>query len=317
MTNRAFSKRMKISAVSLLSIGSFLLPANTHSVSASIPNSIFDNFVLRPIRMSKKYDVREVAGVKAKDVFFPSHNGRMLHGWYFELPGAQRTAMLSHGIGGNVSSRLDWIQLFLSSGVSVFIYDYQGYGRSAGNASFSNIVEDGNAAYTYLTEELSVAPDKLILAGESLGTGVTCALSKRVKAAALILQSPFSSLVKRVAEVVPWFKDKPSWLEPAMGLENDQVLASSKLPVLIIHGDKDTTIPVAHAHDLYQSAIGEKQLLVVRGAGHTGDPLLMSSHEYLDAVKHFLNALQPSAPVNTAAHREEHGHISASMPLGI
>lgn len=302
---------MKITAVSLLSMSGLFLPVKQVE-SASLPGSIFDNFVLRPIKNGKKYSVKQVAGVKAQDVFFPSCNGRMLHGWYFRVPNSSRTILLSHGIGGNVSSRVDLIELYLRAGTSVFIYDYQGYGRSGGNASLKHIVDDGNAAYNYLTQELCVKCETVILAGESLGTGVTCALSKRVKAAALILQSPFSSLARRVGEVVPFFRNKPEWLQPASGLENDQVLSQPHPPVLIVHGDRDTTVPVWHAEDLYQSAIGEKQLLVIRGAGHTGDPALMQSAEYLDAVKHFLNALPAGIPVHVS---EEHGHITASMPV--
>lgn len=314
MTNQSVSKRMKLTAVSLLSISSFLMPSE-HAQSASIPSSIFDNFVLRPIKYAKKYTVKEVAGIKAHDVFFPSANGRMLHGWWFKSPNAERTILLSHGIGGNVSSRVDLIELYLHAGTSVLIYDYQGYGRSSGDASFRNIVEDGNAAYNYLTDELCVAPSSIILAGESLGTGVTCALSKRVKASALILQSPFSSLSRRVSEVVPFFKNRPEWLKPTSGLENDQVLAHDHPPVLIVHGDLDQTVPVWHAEDLYKSAIGEKQLLVIRGAGHTGDPLLMQAPEYLDAVKHFINALAPGSTMHVSAAASEPHHIAASMPV--
>lgn len=316
---------MKFTAVSLLTLGATTVSATD---SYALPGSLFDNVILRPIKSAKKYDVTTVAGIQARDVFFPSANGHMLHGWYFEIPSSQRTILLSHGIGGNISSRVDLIELYLKAGTSVFIYDYQGYGRSSGNASLKNIVEDGYSAYNYLTGELAVDPNTVVLAGESLGTGVTCALSKRVKAAALVLQSPFSSLAKRVSEVVPIFRNKPKWIEPTAGLENDLVLSGPHPPVLIVHGDKDTTVPVSHAHHLYQSAIGEKQLLVITGAGHTGDPLLMNSAQYLDAVKHFLHALTPAQPLQvssvseSAVHEHAHDykaphHIANSMPVDL
>lgn len=304
---------MKITAVSLLSLGSTLLPAQE---TYAIPGSVFDNVILRPTRTAKQYHIAQVAGVKPQDVFFPAGNGRMLHGWYFQKPEAERTVLLSHGIGGNVSSRVDLVELFLKAGASVFIYDYQGYGRSSGNASLKNIVDDGNAAYNYLTRELGIDSGHVVLAGESLGTGVSCALSRRVKSAALILQSPFSSLAKRVGEVVPFFKKNPGWMVPTTGLENDEVLSHPHPPVLIVHGDKDSTVPVSHAHDLFQSAIGEKQLLVITGAGHTGDPNLMHSEQYLDAVKSFLHTLTPVSPLHVTQLPENH-HISASMPVGL
>jgi len=305
---------MKITAVSLLSIGSTLMPASTAN---ALPGSLFDNVILRPTKSAKKYHVSQVEGVKAEDVFFPAQNGRMLHGWFFRTPQAERTVLLSHGIGGNISSRIDLVELYLKAGTSVFIYDYQGYGRSGGNASLRNIVEDGYSAYKHLTDAMGVEENQVILAGESLGTGVSCALSRRVKSAALILQSPFSSLARRVGEVVPFFKNKPTWIEPTSGLENDEVLSAQHPPVLIVHGDRDMTVPVSHAHNLYQSAIGEKQLLVITGAGHTGDPLLMHSVEYLEAVRSFLHALEPQAPLHTSQSVDHEHHIANSVPLGL
>lgn len=307
---------MKITAGSLLTLGTIAFPSDP---GYALPSSLFDNVILRPIKAAKKYTVAQVAGVKARDVFFPSSNGRMLHGWYFKQPEAQRTVLLSHGIGGNVSSRVDLVELYLKAGASVFIYDYQGYGRSSGTASLKHIVDDGHSAYTHLTSELGADPNQIILAGESLGTGVTCALSTRVKCAALVLQSPFSSLAKRVSEIVPFFKNKPTWIEPTSGLENDLVLSKAHPPVLIVHGEKDSTVPVSHAHQLFQSAIGEKQLLVVNGAGHTGDPLLMNSEQYLDAVKTFMHTISPAESPTHVTHNAEqdHPHIVTSMPLGL
>jgi hypothetical protein len=279
----------------------------TSAAANPLPSSWFDACILRPQRYPLgQYSVKEVNGINYEDCFFPSANGNVLHGWFFKCSGATKTVLLSHGIGGNVSSRIDLIQLYLQANTSVFIYDYEGYGRSGGKASLKNVLNDGLAAYEYLTQERRIAAKDIILAGESLGTGVTCGLSKRVQAAAMILQSPFTSLAKRCAEVVP-FLNRRDWLQPASILSNDEVLRHPHPPVLIVHGDRDTTVPVSHAIALYNEAVGPKSLLVIDGAGHTGDPALMYAPGYLNAVRQFLTDVQSAPAVQTA---------DAAMPVG-
>jgi uncharacterized protein len=282
-------RRWSVRTVSLISISAVCVPG---AWSAPLPGSIFDACILRPVKCeSGEYHVKAVNGVKCSDVFFPASNGKILHAWHFDLPGATKTVLVSHGIGGNISSRVDLIQLYLNAGVSVFIYDYQGYGRSDGNASLKNVVGDGQAAYDYVVTELGVQPSNLILAGESLGTGVTCRLARLVRCAGMILQSPFSSLSKRCAEVIPLLGAHPKWLQPTSGLNNDDALKQPHPPLLIVHGDRDRTVPVTHAFKLYQDSVGPKELLVINGAGHTGDPALMYSPQYLGSVKQFIHDL--------------------------
>jgi fermentation-respiration switch protein FrsA (DUF1100 family) len=268
--------------------GSTLL---TGASANPLPSSWFDACILRPTRYPVGgYRVKQVDGIEYEDVFFTALNGTSLHGWYFAKPGARKTILLSHGIGGNVSSRIDLVQMYLEANTSVFIYDYQGYGRSGGHASLKYVVDDGQAAYDYLTEARGIHPDQIILAGESLGTGVTCGLIKRVTAAAMILQSPFSSLAKRCAEVVP-FLNRRDWLQPTTGLANDEAVKHPHPPLLIVHGERDATVPVSHALALFSEAVGPKELLVIDGAGHTGDPKLMYSPRYLNAVRQFVSQI--------------------------
>src|SRR5579883_1905085 len=139
----------------------------------ALPSSWFDACILRPTKYpAGNYSIKEVDGISYDDIFFDSPNGEKLHGWYFQKPGAGKTVLLSHGIGGNLSSRVDLIHLFLEANTSVFIYDYEGYGRSSGKASLKNVINDGEAAYEYLTNGLRIPSSRIVLVGESLGTGV-------------------------------------------------------------------------------------------------------------------------------------------------
>jgi fermentation-respiration switch protein FrsA (DUF1100 family) len=258
----------------------------------SAGHRVYDRVLLHPLGYPiGRYHLKHVEGVELEDVYFPSGNGQLLHGWFFHQVGARRTALVSHGIGGNITSRIDLIELILKSGANVFIYDYQGYGRSKGSASLRHIADDGKAAYAYLVGTKSVHPDDVILYGESLGTGVSCRILDEHPACAVVLQSPFVSLARRCAEILPLLQAHPILLEAAAGFDTLSTLSRLHPPLLIVHGLEDRTIPVAHAEELFKHASEPKSLLTIPGAAHTGDRRLMFSEMYLDAVRSFVQRL--------------------------
>lgn len=260
--------------------------------SPIMSEQIYDACLLRPEQYPfGGYDDNTVDGITGTDEFFNSTDGRhKLHGWFFRLPGAKRTVLISHGLGGNITTRTDVVALILESGASAFIYDYQGYGRSEGDASLTTICDDGLAAYSFLYSKMKVAPENIIVMGESLGTGVTCNLASRVPVARIILQSPFSCLLARCAEAVPLLRIYPSWFYPQSGLDNASILSHLHIPVLIVHGVDDLIIPVHHARDLFAAALQPKRLVLVPSARHSGDPALMRSPLYETAVREFIAA---------------------------
>src|SRR5262249_46636592 len=146
--------------------------------------------------------------------------------------------------------------------------------------------------YNYLVQDCGLKADDIGLAGESLGTSVACALSTKVPAAGLILQSPFSSLAERCPQLVPIFRLRSEWLGPMPGLAHARVLVNPHPPLLIVHGSRDRLVPVSHAFKLYEEAAEPKQLVVVHRAGHTGDPHLMQAPEYFHAIKLFLTNIE-------------------------
>lgn len=253
----------------------------------------YDLVILHPEAYSTVvYQKNVVCGVTGRDLYFDSLDLRhKLHARYFLLPGAKKTVIISHGIGGNVITRNDLTLIILGSGASVFIYDYQGYGRSGGRASLNTVCDDGIAAYRYVTRELHIKPSNLVACGESMGTGVSCYMAEHASVSGLILQSPFTCLASRCAEIVPLLKGYPNWLYPTSGLDNDTWIRSIKAPVLIVHGENDSMIPVRHARAVFDAALSRKEIVVVPAAGHTNDPALMQSPLYAHAVRNFLGSI--------------------------
>ncbi len=123
-----------------------------------------------------------VSGCQKRDVYFTARNGNQLHGWLLSLPTAKRIFLVSHGNGGNIASRLTLAEALIKSGNSVFLYDYQGYGRSQGQPTVTNICDDAICAFDYLVKKEKFEPQSIIAYGESIGTGSTCVLFRAASA---------------------------------------------------------------------------------------------------------------------------------------
>ncbi len=231
-----------------------------------------------------------VAGVVGENIFFPSENGKLLNGWYYKEPKAKYTVIFHHGNGGNVSVRCDLVELLLQSHLSVFIYDYEGYGESAGLPTVEGICQDGAGAYKYLVEVRHVDADTIIFYGESLGAAVATYLSTKYQCKALILQSGFTSLRNIACEVFPLLTIYPPLLFSSPNLDTLAVLRNPHPPILLIHGDQDEVVPVHHAQILYEQAVEPKKLLRLPTTGHA-DIYSTAAPVYQKAIQSFIQAL--------------------------
>lgn len=122
-----------------------------------------------------------------EDVRFKASDGVELNGWFFpastnDSPRAQFALLLCHGNAGNISHRLDTCAALLATGASVFVFDYRGYGRSAGRPSEEGTYRDAQAAYQWLRQK-GFAGTNIIAFGESLGGGVAAELAVRKRSA--------------------------------------------------------------------------------------------------------------------------------------
>jgi fermentation-respiration switch protein FrsA (DUF1100 family) len=225
-------------------------------------------------------------GVTGEDVFFKGEMGQKLNGWYFQKPDCEYVILFNHGNSGNLTIRHHISRLMILSGYSVFVYDYQGFGRSSGRPTIDGIVSDGAAAYDYLVNERGVDPRKIILYGESLGVSVAVHLSTIRECQGLILQSGFASLTSIARRHFPLLRIYPTSLFPQPAFDNIAILKNSTKPLLIIHGELDKVIPVQHAADLYQAHGGMKKFVRLPATAH-GDVWSTAEREYLEAMMEF------------------------------
>jgi fermentation-respiration switch protein FrsA (DUF1100 family) len=226
---------------------------------------------------------------RAEDAWFNVADGTRLHGWFVRATTqpATATVIYFHGNGGNLSY-LDWLAGGLTGrGFDLLLFDYRGYGQSEGNVSDERgIYADADAAYDYVVRERGVAPAKLVLYGQSLGTSAATDVAARRECAALVLESGMSSASDMAALILPWLP-RGTHRFAVNRFDNVGKLARISRPVLVAHGDRDEVIPVAQGHALYAAAREPKKLIIVPGAGHN-NLVGAGGEKYLDEVAAFV-----------------------------
>lgn len=191
-------------------------------------------------------------------------DGETLNAW-FAQPGQDRPLLLYfHGNGGLLADRRERFGKFLASGYGLLAIAYRGFGGSTGTPTEDGLLLDAEAAYAEATRR-GFGPERIVIVGESLGTGVAAILASRHQEAALVLDAPYLSAVSIAEGRYPIF--------PVSYLMRDEfradlAIAQVRAPVLMLHGEDDPIIPIASARDLYARANQPKQFVAVPGAGH-------------------------------------------------
>jgi uncharacterized protein len=216
-------------------------------------------------------------------------DGVALDAWFLPAPGGRPrapTVLLCHGNAGNISHRLDRAVLMQKRlGVDLMLFDYRGFGRSDGSPSEEGTYRDALAAYRYLAETRGVEPERLFLMGESLGAAVALELALQCPAAALVLEAPFTSIAAMAKVVYPFLP--PSWVRTRY--DNLAKIPRLGLPLAIVCGRRDETVPFAQGRALYDAAPEPKRFVALERGGHS-DAYLTGGEVYWDAWASLLAA---------------------------
>jgi hypothetical protein len=227
-----------------------------------------------------------VLPAQSEEVWLTTADGVKLHGWV--LRARQQpvvgTVLYSHGNGGNLTYVRGTAENLAKHGLDVFIYDYRGYGRSEGSQpNETELYDDGDAAYDFLTKTRGVPVEKLALYGLSLGTTVSTDLASRRPCGALLLEAPLSSASDMATATLPIIPPQLHWILQNR-FESARKIAAVKCPIMVTHGDADEVIPVEQGKKVFGAAPEPKKLLIVPQGKHW----LLNEKGYFEAVVHFL-----------------------------
>ncbi len=218
----------------------------------------------------------------AEDANFISADGTPLHGWFIDHPHPTAVALFFHGNAGNVSVCGESLKVLNQRHhLAVMTMDYRGYGKSEGTPSEQGILLDARAARAWLAQRTGVSEASIVLFGQSLGGAVAIDLAAENGARGLVIASTFTSLPEAAADVLPWML--PEW-NMTFRLPSIDKLPDYHGPILISHGDADTTIAFEHGERLFEVANEPKRFVRVKDGKHN-DP---QPEEYRLALDQFL-----------------------------
>jgi len=230
-------------------------------------------------------------GLPFEDARFAAADGPLLHGWWIPAPGARVTLLWCHGNAGNISHRVDNAsKLHRRLGVNVLLFDYRGYGQSAGG--FGDLSEeatyrDAEGALAFLRSRPELSRTRLVYFGRSLGAAVAVELARREPPAGLILESPFTSIREMANHLLPFLP-----IGGLVGTRYDSLgkIPGIRVPLLLLHGDRDDVVPFEQGRRLFEAANPPKTFYAIRGARHN-DTYLVGGEAYFRAWEEFLRPL--------------------------
>ena len=234
-----------------------------------------------------------------EDVYFQTEDGVKINGWFSPANPENPTVLFLHGNAGNIGDRVWFLQFLNNLGLSCFIIDYRGYGKSTGKPSEDGINQDAIAAYEYLTQKRNIPGDMIILWGTSLGGAPATYIASKKKCGALILFSSFTNASDMASIVMPF----APFLKSFMKVKYDNIgrLREINIPVFIIHAKNDSITPHWMGEKLYSTANEPKKFLSLSYSDHA----IISEEDYRilgRTVLEFAKSLEKKEPKEKKQH---------------
>ena len=224
-------------------------------------------------------------GLSYEAVCFEAADGVKLSGWFVPAERSRGVILFCHGNAGNISHRLESVQVFHRLGLSTFVFDYRGYGQSEGKPTEQGTYLDAEAAWRYLVQKQQVDPTEIIIFGRSLGGAIAAWLARDHTPKALIIESTFTSVRDIGAELYPYL---PVRLLSRFDYNAMDYLRQVNCPVLIVHSRDDEIIPFSHGRRLFETANEPKEFLEITGTHNEG--FMTSAKRYEDGLDSFISA---------------------------
>jgi len=214
---------------------------------------------------------REMSGVAdMNELTFTTEDGLELFAW-FKSPSdpLKPVVVIFHGNAGTLGGRGFKARLFMDQGYGALLVEYRAYANNPGSPTEQGLYADARAALAQV-KALGYGGQSLVFYGESLGTGVATQMASEAHehgeaVAAVILEAPFTSITDVAVGRYPFL--------PVRLLARDRFESLARIkdigaPLLIVHGERDRTVPIKLGKRLFDAASAPKEHLWVAEAGH-------------------------------------------------
>ncbi len=204
----------------------------------------------------------------AKEMVVATKDGLTLNGWWAPPKDDQASVILYfHGNAASIENREPRGAFYHKNGIGLLFAEYRGYGGNAGKPSEEGLYKDGRAYMEWLLKDRKIDPSRIVIYGESLGTGVATQIATEYKARAVVLETPFLSVLSMAKYRMPFIPFLEFFLRDHY--RSDLKINTFDAPVLVGVAGKDFTVPGKFAEELYALRLKDKQIVRYEHAGHT------------------------------------------------
>jgi len=200
---------------------------------------------------------------QAQEVVLATSDGEKVIAWHVPPRGDKPVVIYFPGNGEHIAWRVERDRALIADGIGVIALSYRGYGGSTGTPTEAGLHRDAEAAYAFAAARYR--PDRIVLWGQSLGTGVAVKLAAEKPIGKLILEAPYSSAADVAAELFPYAPVR--WLMKDQ-FHSDQWIGAVKAPILVMHGARDDVIPIRFGERLFALAPQPKRFIRYDAGGH-------------------------------------------------
>ena len=219
---------------------------------------------------------------KIEKIKIPSDNE--LTAWYFKKNENFKTLLFFHGNAGSLENRIYKLNDLSKLNLNYLIVAYRGFSGNKGNPTEEGLYKDARATKYWLNLN-NISDKDIIVYGESLGTAVAIDLAKDHKFAGVILESPFTSMIKLSGKYYPW---APTRLLLKDKYETDKKINKVFSPLLVLHGRKDKIVPFEMGQELFKKANNPKYNYFIDNDDHMMD----FNEELINSIKSFILSLK-------------------------
>jgi len=236
-----------------------------------------------PIPTTVRTSPKEAGFNDAEEHALSTSDGERVIVWHVPARPGHRVVIYFPGNGDFLAGLVGRFRDIIADGTGLVALSYRGYAGSSGRPSEQGLLNDAAAAYAFTAKLYD--PRQIVLWGFSLGSGVAVALAAEHSVGGLILEAPYTSIADVAAAAFPWM---PARYLLRDQFRSDERIVRVKAPLLVMHGERDSTIAISLGEALFERANTPKQFVRFPGGGHND----LDVHGALDTARHFIAALR-------------------------
>ena len=222
--------------------------------------------------------------VNVENVKIQTSDNLILNGWFHKKDIKNfKTLVFFHGNAGTLDNRIYKLNHFKDIDINFLIIAWRGFSGNEGKPTEKNLYIDGQSAVNWIINK-GVKEEDIILYGESLGTGIASEIAQHKNYAGVILETPFTSMIAAAKKFYPYLpvnlllKDK---------YENDKKINNINIPIMVLHGKKDTIVPFSMGKKIFELAKEPKYSYFTEYDNH----MMEYDEQLVTALKRFLTSL--------------------------